>query len=77
MSATDILKTVQTLQEAGFNEQQAKAIVSAKDESSEATKTDIADLRTDMANLRIEIYKMAVGIVVATTTLAVASVKFL
>lgn len=70
MSATDILKAMQTLQEAGFNEKQAKAIVSAKDESSEVTKTDIADLR-------IEMYKIAVGIVVATTTLTVALIKFL
>ena len=84
-STFDTLRIAQALRDAGFDNGQAEAIVSAIQQSlgeNVATKADLAalrdELRADMAELRADIYRalwvQGAGILVALGALASVAV---
>ena len=80
-STFDTLRIAQALRDAGFDNGQAEAIVSAIQQSlgeNVATKADLAELRADLAELRADIYRalwvQGAGLVVALGALASVAV---
>ena len=80
-STFDTLRIAQALGDAGFDNGQAEAIVSAIQQSlggNVATKADLAELRADFAELRADIYRalwvQGAGLVVALGALASVAV---
>ena len=84
----DTYRAVTALKEAGFEDDQAVALVSTIGDAMTgglATKADLADLRaavkSDLADLRVDLYRplwlLGIAIVTLNVTLTIALIKLL